>query len=391
MLNPLEPCRPVCASRPRLPCRLRVGLIAAFLLLACRTPWAPACTVPVFRYGLERWPADDYEILVFHRGEMAPKDAAVLNWLREQVSGDEATWNAALSLIDVDSLKGAIPQRIWRAQRNARLPWVVVRYPYPSRIESDAWSGPLIADSVRQLAMSPVRQELARRLLRGHSAVWVVVRSGDAAKDRAATTCLGREIKAIQDQLKLPEDDPNLDANVPVAPGDPIPVVFSMIEVSRGDPNEALLLQMLLNVESDLQTLSEPIAFPIFGRGRLLPPLVGEGINPDMIREVCAFVAAPCSCVIKDVNPGVDLLMSVPWDMLIEEPVVSDAEFARLTGRPLPPSKRATTGPGVASSAATSTAARSSPVLRNSLVTLGGMFVLILLLSLTLRRRTANR
>ena len=31
---------------------------------------AEACSVPVFRYALERWQADPYEVFVFHRGPL---------------------------------------------------------------------------------------------------------------------------------------------------------------------------------------------------------------------------------------------------------------------------------------------------------------------------------
>jgi len=59
---------------------------------------------------------------------------------------------------------------------------------------------------------------------------------------------------------------------------------------------------------------AEPIVFPVFGRGRALFALVGEGINSDNLREAIAFITGPCGCEIKMMNPGVDLLMSVNWD-----------------------------------------------------------------------------
>ena len=46
-----------------------VLLAATALVLGVRP--AAACSVPVFRYALERWPADMYRLVVFHRGALS--------------------------------------------------------------------------------------------------------------------------------------------------------------------------------------------------------------------------------------------------------------------------------------------------------------------------------
>ena len=52
---------------------------------------------------------------------------------------------------------------------------------------------------------------------------------------------------------------------------------------------------MLLGSESDLREFNEPIAIPIYGRGRTYFALVGNGINPEMIEENCRFLIGACS------------------------------------------------------------------------------------------------
>jgi len=90
---------------------------------------------------------------------------------------------------------------------------------------------------------------------------------------------------------------------------------FSTVSLSRTDPNERMLLSMIMNSEPDLDDyVKEPMAVPVFGRGRALYTLIGEGINADNIREAAAFLTGPCGCEIKMMNPGVDLLMAVNWD-----------------------------------------------------------------------------
>jgi hypothetical protein len=56
------------------------------------------------------------------------------------------------------------------------------------------------------------------------------------------------------------------------------------------------------------------MVFPLFGRGRAMPALVGAGITPENIKDAAAFLAGPCSCEVKRDNPGVDLLLTADWE-----------------------------------------------------------------------------
>ena len=50
----------------------------AMLLVSWVSAAALPCNIPVFRYALERWPSDDYQLVVYHKGplpEQAEKDA----------------------------------------------------------------------------------------------------------------------------------------------------------------------------------------------------------------------------------------------------------------------------------------------------------------------------
>ena len=93
---------------------------------------------------------------------------------------------------------------------------------------------------------------------------------------------------------------------------------FSVITIAVDNPAETVFREILLNSEDDLKDFDEPITFPVFGRGRALPALVGKGINNDMIDEASTFLSGPCSCQVKRQNPGFDLLTSVNWDQLLE-------------------------------------------------------------------------
>ena len=97
---------------------------------------------------------------------------------------------------------------------------------------------------------------------------------------------------------------------------------FSVVTLRAGDAAEKAFRETLLNSEDERKELQhEPMAFPVFGRGRALNALVGKGINADMIDEATAFLSGPCSCQVKRQNPGFDLLTSVDWDQLLENQI----------------------------------------------------------------------
>ena len=71
---------------------------------------------------------------------------------------------------------------------------------------------------------------------------------------------------------------------------------------------------MLLASEEDLRGFqNEPMAFPIFGQGRVLYALVGKGIKVETVDRAAQFLIGSCSCQVKEQNPGVDLVMATDW------------------------------------------------------------------------------
>jgi hypothetical protein len=179
------------------------------------------------------------------------------------------------------------------------------------------------------LIQSPKRQELAQRLTAGQTAVWIFIESGNAVKDKAAMQLLKQELDAAMKELE--EMAPALSEELEM-PG--LSYEFSILPVSRSDPDEQMFLEMLLKSEPDLDEYSEePIVFPTFGRGRALFALVGEGINTDNLREAIAFITGPCGCEVKMLNPGVDLLMAENWDASVMQ---FYQEFYETAEEPLP-------------------------------------------------------
>jgi len=275
---------------------VRQRIVACTALLGLSVSVASACDVPVFRYALERWPPDPYEIVIFHRDPPTPDTQAAADLL--------ATCRSAnIRLRPVDTSQ-PLPRDLQELRRaGPQQSGVVVRH---VRTGEPIWSGPATSELPEQLLNSPARSAVAERLLGGDSAVWLLLEAGNPQRDNAVAARLEEELESLERTLVLPVEDLGLD------------ISFSMLRVSRNDPREEVLVRSLLGSEWDLAGTQEPMAFPVFGRGRVLYALVGPGITRANIREACTFLTGPCACEIKDDNPGFDLLMSVDWTANLE-------------------------------------------------------------------------
>jgi hypothetical protein len=272
---------------------------------------ASACNVPVFRYALEQWTPDPYVAVVFYREPFTPAQQIRLEALEK--SSKAALANLLLLKVDMSKPMSAPLQALWSAQTHPELPWLVLRYPAQTGIDPPAWSGPLGADDVATFTDSPARREIARRLLKGDTAVWLLLESGDNTQDDALAHLVETQSKSREHTLALPEplaDDPPLNADLPLK------IAFSTLRVARTDPAERLLVAQLLNWDPALSANAKPLLFPVFGRGRVLPPAAGTGIRAEIVQAMAEMLTGPCSCQIKEMNAGFDLLLSANWESL---------------------------------------------------------------------------
>jgi hypothetical protein len=294
---------------------------------------ALACNVPVFRYALERWAADPYLMLVFHDGPMTEKEAKIVKQLEESTVGDYAEGrNFIVEAIDVQGEMHAEVKAYHEASGAESYPWMMLQYPDSAPDEPPAFTGALTETNAGSIADSPVRREIARLLLKGESVVWLLLETGDAEKDEAALKRLKSELETLGKEMKLPTLDASDDKYIDADAGPELRLSFATVRVKRDDPKETMLLNMLENWNPELVDKTQPMAFAFFGRGRVLPALVGDEINGDILAEACAYLIGPCSCQIKQQNPGYDVLMSVPWDDVIQGVFAIDKALPPLTG-----------------------------------------------------------
>ncbi|WP_278466691.1 hypothetical protein [Gimesia maris] len=312
--------------------RCLTSLAVLGILFTTTVIWA--CSVPVFRYALERWPADKYSAVVFHRGGLTPEQQKLISHFDQEGTIAQKSANVELKLVDLDAEPAQEDVELWKVQKTETLPLLVVRTPLPAPVPAGFWSGELTEENINRLIDSPLRQNIAKQLVSGQTAVWVFLESGDAEKDKAARELLVKELKRMEKILKLPEiEQADIEQGLVSVSPDSLKLKFSIVTCSRDDSAEQYLTHMLLATENDLKDFdSEPMTLPVFGRGRVLYALIGKGINPGTIEQACRDLTGPCTCQVKDQNPGTDLLMSVPWEKLVTPTAQDEKELPPLTG-----------------------------------------------------------
>jgi hypothetical protein len=271
--------------------RLYAVVLPALLLLAATG--AQACSVPVFYYAMGRWPPSKHRI-------ESPGTAGV-------VAEDPRLDHCNATLV------GGGGERLRAFFPGLAKPW---------------WDEVSTPDTVgARLALlidSPKRTELVRRLAGGESAVWVLVSSGDTAKDDAVEVMVSARLRLIETVAKLPEKDAKAQG---AGASDEMPdlavpprLAFSVLRLDHLDPAEAGFNAQILAICDNPAARSLPIAVPVFGRGRALLALCGADLTEAKIDEACMFLVGSCSCEVKDLNAGVDLLLHADWDRLVSKP-----------------------------------------------------------------------
>ncbi len=144
---------------------------------------------------------------------------------------------------------------------------------------------------MKGLVTSPLREMIAGEIMKGKLCVMLYLNSGVKEKDEKGLAELKKAVSSS-----------------------PYAEIIPVVELDRTNPAEKHFISMLLNVESDLRNIREPMLFGIFGKLKALEPLVAGGITEENINYMIEFLTADCSCLIKDDLPGTDILFSGSWE-----------------------------------------------------------------------------
>jgi hypothetical protein len=172
-------------------------------------------------------------------------------------------------------------------------------------------------------------------LQEGDAVVWLLLTGSDAAENERAEKVV-KEMVAAAASGKLMTGE---DADAAPAPAQAPPneegaaapgkgLKLGLVKVAQTDAAETWLVRTLMAIDPDLKELSaQPMLFAVYGRGRAMPPCVGQGISTENLMECLEFLTGPCSCMIKDDNPGVDLLMRWDWEATAEAMAALDEQM----------------------------------------------------------------
>jgi len=395
-------------------------LLSAGVCCFTETP-AGACDVPVFRYALDRFESDSYDFVIFYRGALSPEAKKLADSLGKLAGKNASRVNLQVKLVDLAALGDTAQKRRPQADApqvggplppaNSPLPWLAV-VPAGGEAPRPVWSGPLRGRDLGPLIDSPVRREVARRLLKGDSAVFVLLesRAKDARKaDDEAAKLLEETLAAMQKEIPLPPQDDSGD----VQSDRPMKIAFSTLRVRRDDPAEEGLVHILLNLGEPPEATDRPIVYPIFGRGRILTALSGSSFTADSLKEVVGFLCNGCACSVKSQMPGADLLMAVDWRTALEgraahDPACGPPPALQGLGLLVQAASSATASPAAAAGRASQPVQKPTGGLENPscasnhvgkgpffwtlLATLGGGILLVAVASLFIRtmRREGN-
>lgn len=388
--------------------RQRCGSVVLVLLLAVTQ--LAACSVPVFRYALERWPPSSYQLWIFHQGSLNDEQRKLADELDHLIVQDGLPTNVEIQWADVSGALSPAAAKAWAEQKPATFPHATLLFAPHGAATGVAYAGPAELDTLRGLLRSPIRQQVAQRLLGGDSAVWLFVECGVPAVDERAYTLLQATLTQMATELKLPEPDPK-DGDVRLADGaTPLAITFPILRLSRSMAEERGLIHLLTTAFTPNPPTNQPFTVAIAGQGRAIALLSGDEIDSGYLSAWCEFIAGPCSCQVKAELPGSDLLMPADWSQLkdgrrVEEPEVPNVALVNELRKPNkaavappthPPTSATTSkNPGAVPTTLSTTIPATTnnraerPVLTNLIAVAGGALALLVGISvwLLLRQR----
>ena len=297
------------------------------------TATALACKVPVFRFALERWPVDNYRWVVILDG--AP-DESLKPELARLESLQESSTNLDVEIVDLATLS---EQEFWQLEGydgSTDTPRLQVFYPEKDGKRIKCWDGPLRSGIVTDWLDSPLRRQVGEDLISGQSGVFLLVDGLDSEQNQELEQRIKRALAAAAAEIKIPDgvikrseandylqEHPDASMDDVLRSDIPLQVAFQLRRLARDDPDEMALLAMIHSLVEDPD---QPVLVPIFGRGRMLDALNASECSDEMIMNACRYLVGECSCTVKALNPGVDLLLTVNWsDQLGQSVVMVDA------------------------------------------------------------------
>ena len=255
----------------------------------------------------------DLGVFVFHKGDLSVEDKKRVDEIGQRSTLEGGTANLEVTTVDVAQPFEPGFEDLWKTvPKDASLPFVLLQSRMGREKTLTVWESPLKDVNLDRLTHSSDRQEVVNRLLKGHSAVWVVLPGKDELTTHNTVNLIETELNRLQDELPLPEGigQPGSEVYSEI----PLTLRFSVLVLNRGPEADALLPEMMRRVAPAAAAEGQPLVAPVFGRGRVVDVVPGDRVDEGTVEDLSRFICGACSCQVKEQNPGFDLLMSVPWN-----------------------------------------------------------------------------
>ena len=308
-----------------------------------------ACTIPVFRYALDRWEADHFHLVL---PTSSIKDGPLNDALRPLRANGKANMDITIN-------------------PNAAASQTELRYSRES--ERLVWNGVMDQAMLETLLDSPGRRQILERILAGDSAIWVIADAG-TAEDNADFSRIKKRLAFLEQVASLPIQDPN-DPDSQLGPGPALRLKFSMLRLRRDDPAEKVLLNMLVGPRGIVEASTTSFVATIFGKGRVLGAWPLADVDDASLEDTAMFLVGRCSCRLKNENPGWDLLLNVDWEKALAQADKKHVEV--IAEKPAPVTTQAVVTSAIKEAA--------EPVRTKNSVLIGGAALLLIAAILMLR------
>lgn len=258
--------------------KLSHKLLKIFLVLSFSLAYP--CTTKVSEWTLLNFPAANYEQVYFSNKKLDKHVIQEHEKIRQLIKDV----NLNFSVIDINQLKNENEKIMFEMAGKEKMPFYALYYKNQLFTQFES------AGELLSLLQSPLLAKITDELKGGKLCTLLFLKNGDQKQNDQSADIIKRYLSTSI--LK-----------------DIIPV----ISLNPDNLQHKMFIKILLNVESDLTHIKEPMLFGIFGRFRILEPLVGKGITAENINYLVQFLSADCSCIIKTQMPGIDMLYFNKW------------------------------------------------------------------------------
>ena len=285
-----------------------------------------ACSVPVFRYALEYWQPDPYQLILTYNPDETNNNQKVFSELNKY-----------------EANRSFILRKIKSSQSSGKF---ILKYPANKRIKNIVWEAPLSKQNLNNILQSPIRQKLIDKITGGDSLVFLLLEGSNPKQNNRIANIILTNIPILEKEIKLPHEYADIPKEDLQIYDTNIVFKLSMMRLSRTNSEENVFINVLTkSLPVSIYKKSQPIVFPVFGRGRMLAAIREKNLNTETLRRWCEYIAGECSCEIKSRNPGFDTFIPIGWNLEEKKGLISEVILPPLSGFSefMPPQKNVST------------------------------------------------